>query len=542
MLRNRIHTAVAVVLTALGGAASLTAAEAPSADALRAHVRFLADDLLLGREAGTDSFLIAANYVQSQFRQIGLEPAGNDGYFQQVPFVRYRSSEESARLSLNGKAFKEIEDFVVSPHAAHTSTDVEAPVVFAGFGIDAPELGRRDYEGLDVDGKVVAILSGAPESFPTDQRAHYSSTSNKISEAAKRGAVGILTLRTRVTEKRSPWERVSAWRGYAGMRWIGPDGVPGGSYPTVRASATLNTPAATELFRGSGTTFDEVLDQADDGTVEGRPLKATVRIEAASTHERIESPNVLGKLTGSDPQLRDEYIIYTAHLDHVGVRKRGEDEDAIHNGAYDNAVGISILMETARAFAAGERPKRSIIFAAVTAEEKGLLGAEYFAANPTVPPGSIVANINLDMPLFLFPVADMIAYGADHSSLGAVAERAAAAEGFTLTPDPRPEEVIFVRSDHYPFVKAGIPALYLIPGRRSTDTSVDGDALVEEFLKKNYHRPSDEATLHFDWPSALRFTRANLAIGREVANQPNRPVWNEGDFFGDKFGPAAAQR
>lgn len=540
MSRKRIHRAVVFGLTVLAGAGTLAAAEAPSADALRAHVRFLADDLLQGREAGTDSFLLAARYVESQFRKIGLDPAGGDGYLQQVPFVRYRSVEDSAYLSVGGKAFAALEDFVVYPHAAHLSSDVEAPVVFAGFGIDAPELGRRDYEGLDVNGKIVAILSGAPASFPTDQRAHYSSSANKLAEAARHGAVGMLTIRTRETEERSPWERLRAWRGAPGMRWVGPDGVAGGSYPTLRATATLNTAPARAIFRRSGTTLEKVLDAAAKGTVKGRPLKTRVRIAGETTHERIESPNVLAVLRGSDPQLRDEYVVYTAHLDHVGVRKR-DTEDSIHNGAYDNAIGVSILLETARAFASGERPKRSIIFAALTAEEKGLLGAQYFAANPTVPRGSIVANINLDMPLFLFPVADMIAYGADHSSLGAIAQRAAEAEGFTLTPDPRPEEVIFVRSDHYPFVQAGIPALYLIPGSTSTDPAIDGSALVEEFLKKHYHRPSDQVDLNVDWPSALRFTRANLMIGREVANGAQRPVWNEGDFFGDKFGGTASR-
>lgn len=536
MLRSRsVITAVLVSLVVSG---SVRAAEAPSASAMRAHVNFLADDLLEGREAGTEGFRIAAAYVASQFEQMGLQPAGSRGYLQPVPFVRYKLVADSGRLSIGGQELVLLDDFLVSSSAVHKEASVEAPVVFAGYGIDAPRLGRNDWEGLDVKGKIVALLSGAPTSFPTDERAHYSSSLGKQLEAARRGAVGTLVIRTPVDEARTPWERAKGYQGHESMRWVDTDGVAYNGLPQLRGHATLNRKAAERLFEGSGTTLDQVFAEAEAGTVKGRPLKHTVSISAKSEHATVESENVVAMIPGSDPMLRNEYVVYSAHLDHVGVRPDAQG-DKIYNGMYDNAMGISIMLEVARAFAeSGQRPKRSIIFAAVTAEEKGLLGAEYFAVHPTVPKEGIVANINLDMPLFLFPVADLIAYGADHSSLGAVAERAARAENFELSKDPRPEEVIFVRSDHYSFVKQGVPALYLVPGSKSLDPTIAGGARLEDFGRKNYHRPSDETTLHVDWPSAVRFARVHVAVGREVANAAAKPSWNQGDFFGDLFAPA----
>ena len=264
------------------------------------------------------------------------------------------------------------------------------------------------------------------------------------------------------------------------------------------------------------------------------PLGFEVTLARKSTHEVITSPNVVGIARGSDPELADEYIVYSAHLDHNGIGAP-VDGDAIYNGAYDNAMGSALLIETARAFS--ESPaRRSILLIAVTAEERGLLGSDYFAHYPTVPTDAMVANVNLDMPLFLYPVADIIAFGSEHSSLEATVADAISAEGFTLTPDPMPEENLFRRSDQYSFVRRGVPAAYLKPGFTSTDPTIDGKAVQNAHRKQHYHQPSDDLSRPVDWDSAVRFARANARIGYAIAEEDARPTWNEGDFFGEKFG------
>jgi len=240
---------------------------------------------------------------------------------------------------------------------------------------------------------------------------------------------------------------------------------------------------------------------------------------------------------GTDPELASEYVVFSAHLDHTGIGEPVEGStDKINNGAYDNAMGIALMLEAARAIAAVP-PRRSVMFIGLTAEEKGLLGSDYFAHYPTVPSDSIVANVNLDMPLFLFPVAELVGFGAEHSSLQAPMAAAAEAEGFVLAPDPMPEENLFIRSDQYSFVKKGIPASYLDVSNRSSDPDIDGDAVVKDHRKNHYHRPSDDLSRPVDWDSAVRFARANARIGLAVANDDDRPTWNEGDFFGEMFAP-----
>ena len=227
--------------------------------------------------------------------------------------------------------------------------------------------------------------------------------------------------------------------------------------------------------------------------------------------------------------------MYTAHLDHVGVIPDDDGGDEIYNGMYDNAMGVALMLETARAFASAP-PRRSVMFIALTAEESGLLGSDFYVNNPTVPIDAIVTNINLDMPLFLYPLADLVAFGSQHSSLQAIAKTAAADEGFVFSPDPVPEERLFVRSDQYSFVQFGIPAMFLVPGFNSTDADIDSEALFRDHIKNHYHEPSDDMTRPVDWNSAVRFARAHTRIGYIVATTAERPTWNEGDFFGELFG------
>jgi Zn-dependent M28 family amino/carboxypeptidase len=319
------------------------------------------------------------------------------------------------------------------------------------------------------------------------------------------------------------------------MSWINLSGNLADYQEQIEGNSLFNVPTATELFAGSPITFEEALDAADAGRPMSTALGLQVTLSQQATHEEASSANVVGLLRGSDPVLAGEYIVYSAHLDHVGVGTPVNGDD-IYNGYYDNAMGVALMLEAARAFAAmSVRPARSILFVAVTGEERGLLGSDYFAHYPTVPTEALIANVNLDMPLFLYPLADIVAFGAEHSSLESLIAPAIATENFLLTPDPIPEEVIFIRSDQYSFVRQGVPAVYLVPGFTSQDPAIDGTAAFREHLATHYHRPSDDDARPVHWDSALRFARANVRIGLQISATAERPVWNEGDFFGTRF-------
>ena len=506
--------------------------------ALQAHLDFLASDELEGRETGEPGYDKAAAYVAEQFAAMGLEPAGNDGWFQQVPLVSYRTVEGSLAMTLH-RGGDDVpltyrEEFSVSGDPRRDETEVRAEVVYVGHGVHIPEADYSDYDGIDVAGKIVAAFRDAPASLESTMRAHYASSDLKREEAVRRGAVGYIGLRSRESESKYPWAKFKDRIGKrSSMTWISSDGEAASYSPELLVRARLSNGAAAKLFEGSPFSFDEVLDALEAGEAYSFALGTEVSMRQQSTHERIESPNVIGMIRGSDPELADEYIVYTAHLDHTGVLDKG-DEDGNYNGFYDNAMGVALMLEAARALAAVPL-SRSVLFVALTGEEKGLLGSEYFAEYPTVPQDAIVANINIDMPLFLYPIADVIAFGAQHSSLMGPAEAAAAAEGFTLAPDPMPEENFFIRSDQYSFVRKGIPALYLDTGTRSADPDVDAESIYNEHLQNHYHEPSDDASRPVDWDSAVRFARANARVGHQVATDAGRPRWNEGDFFGDRF-------
>ena len=338
-------------------------------------------------------------------------------------------------------------------------------------------------------------------------------------------------------EKVFPYEENLPYLDVPRMNWVDADGKPDGYWPQLQGGAFLNLDAAALLFEGAPIALAEVYAADSAGeAIPGFALPGTVTLSQQSSQQRITSPNVIAVLEGSDPQLKHEYLVYSAHLDHIGVIKDEDGGDEIYNGAMDNAAGIAIMLETARALQAEQdQLKRSVLFVAVTGEEKGLLGAGYYAQHPTVPLDSIVANINLDMPILVFPFADVIAFGADHSNLKTTVETAANQAGIALTPDPMPEQALFVRSDHYRFVQQGIPAVYLATGFTSKNPEEDGEELWQKFHKDHYHQASDQADLPFDYESAAIFTEININIGREISNQAERPAWNEGDFFGRTF-------
>lgn len=533
--------------------AAPTAGDADGARRIEADVRFLADDLLEGREAGTRGYDLAAHYVATQFRAIGLEPAGDAvsgagdaalsaatpaaGWYQTVPFVQGRRKAEGARFEIvaGGKrtalAFQA--DFLHVVHFTGGTFEVTAPAVFVGQAVHAPELGHDDFAGVDVRGKIAVLFPNAPSKFPNDQRAYYASGANKARELEARGAVGYVYLGDPKEEAKRPWEVGAAnWQRVA-MRLVAPDGAIVDDFPGLRARATLRAGQAAALFEGAPHTADEVFAMLEAGQLASFDLATTLTLAGAAELQRVESRNVVARLPGSDPTLANEHVAFTAHLDHVGVGAAVEG-DTVYNGAVDNALGVAILLEAARELVAAERPRRSIVFVALTAEEKGLLGAEWYARHPTVA-GPLIANVNMDMPILLQPQEDVVPTGVEHSTLESVLARAAAEIGVKISPDPMPEEVVFIRSDQYAFIKQGVPAVFLNGGVIAGPGASDPGKSLREFLAHRYHLPSDDVDQTIHYPTAARLARLNQRIGTLVANDAARPTWKPGDFFGEKF-------
>jgi len=543
-MRNLVTVGYIILLIASTAMAS-EASEQQLENRLRAHIEFLADDLMLGRQPGSDGYNIAANYVVSQYRQMGLLPAGDGGsYLQQVPLLRALLESGSAEIEFARGDKKTplvfVKDFYMGPSLVHTSSELEAGMVFVGYGIDAPELEYNDYAGIDVTGKVVVSFLGQPHDFPSEEGAHFSSTTQKLKAAVSHGAVGVLMIHTPRAGKRFAWERVGSRVGSPSMGWIDENDQVYGQFDQLQAAGMLRHTATESLFENAPLDLEALIERDENAEVlTSFNLDGTVKISQRSTHETISSPNVVALLPGSDPLLAQENVVYTAHLDHIGeLHSDGSEHgqrDMINNGAMDNASGVSVMLETARLFTEANAPRRSILFVAVTAEEKGLVGSEYFAINPTVPIESMVGVVNLDMPLLLYEFADVIAFGSEHSTLDDTVREAAGSYGIELSPDPFPEENIFVRSDHYRFVQQGVPSVYLVTGFTSLDGDMGTQQIFGDFLQEHYHKPSDDLNLPINYKAAATFTRVNAKIGEILANDPDRPTWHEGDFFGRTF-------
>ena len=509
--------------------------------AVRAHVTFLADDTLDGRGSGTKGYTIAANYVASQFMGMGATPMGDPAqgsFFQQVP-LREASLDGQPVLTVTGHGksirFDSTRQLLSGPNAAEPKQVVQAPLVFAGFGMDRPDLGLRDYDGLDVKGKIVVLLSGYPKGLNSELGAHLSA--DKARMAMQRGAIGILTIPTKADTARRPWERRVQMSGDPRSNWLQADGTPFLRAPGIRADATLNPDFAAQLFGTGKQSLASVLAEADKagGKPRGFALGMTAQLERNSTFRPYTSPNVVAMIPGSDPSVADEYVLMTAHLDHIGDHGKGEDK--INNGAMDNAAGIATMLEVAKALAKdGKRPRRPILFAAVTNEEGGLLGSEYLARNPVTGKGKVVAVVNFDMPILTYRFTDVVAFGAENSTLGPVVAKAASQAGIQLSPDPLPEEGLFTRSDHYRFVQQGIPSVFLMTGHAGP-----GKQAFNDFLEKHYHQPSDDLKLPFDWVAGAKFAEVNYTIVRAIANEAELPRWYADSFFGKEFAPGAVK-
>jgi Zn-dependent M28 family amino/carboxypeptidase len=503
---------------------------------VRAHVEFLADDLLEGREAGTRGFDLAARYVATELEIAGLKPGADDGtWFQKVP-LRKSSLVSSELLVASGDGAPQPlavpDEGIVSPSSANPDVNVTGPLAYVGYGISAPDMGHDDYAGLDVRGKIVLARFGAPAAFPSEVRAHYTSPVQKFKAAADHGAVGFIIMFSADDQKRIPWDLLKSRANEPGFTTLEPDGSPFVNEPRIAAVVAVSSAGATKLFAGAPVTAEEAASASAPKPI---PLATTVTIRAKATYSAASSENIVGRLAGTDPALSQTSVVLTAHLDHLGIGHE-VNGDKINNGAYDNATGSAILLEVAQALGRLKpRPKRSILIVFVTAEEKGLIGSDYFGRHPMKSAGKIVAAVNLDMPVFMAASSDIVAFGAENSTLDRIVRRAAAAEGFTLSPDPMPEQTIFVRSDQYSLVKHGVPAVYLMPGFTAKDPKVNGAEVFQTFLQKHYHKPSDDLTLPMDVEAAERFARANYRVIVAIANDPVAPTWKPGNFFGRTF-------
>lgn len=508
-------------------------------DAVRAHVTFLADDTLDGRGSGTKGYTIAANYVASQFMAIGAKPMGDPGknsYFQQVPLRESKLLDQPV-LTITGKGktirFDSKVSVLIGPSAVEAQQALEAPLVFAGYGLDRPDQGLRDYDKIDVKGKIVVVLSGFPKGMNSEIGAHLSSEKSRM--AMTRGAIGVISIPTLQDTKRRPWERRAQSAGEPRSNWVQADGSPFLRVPGIRADATLHPDAAKQLFGPGKQGLDAILAEADKigGRPRGFAMGMTAKLERRSEFRPYTSPNVVAMIPGSDPAVANEYVLITGHLDHIGVH--GDGDDKINNGAMDNAAGIATLIEVAKALAKdGKRPRRPILFAALTNEEGGLLGSDYMARNPVVGAGKVVAVVNLDMPILTYRFTDVIAFGAENSTLGPVVARATQLAGIATSPDPVPEEGLFTRSDHYRFVQQGIPSLFLVTGRAGP-----GQDASAAFLSTHYHQPSDDLNLTIDWIAGAKFAEVNYHIIRAIADEAEVPRWYGDSFFGNEFAPNA---
>ena len=503
----------------------------------RAHVKFLADDLLEGRGTGSRGGLLAAKYIAAQFEAAGLEPAAPDhSYFQQVQMVGNRtdpSSQLIIKTASGEERFSYGDQFVAGTDLGEPSINVISEIVFVGYGIQAPEYQWDDYKGLDVRGKVVMILVNDPPATATEPNlfggnalTYYGRWTYKYEEAARRGAAGVILIHTSESAGYG-WNVVrSSWGGEQfGF-------VPEANAPVLRMKAWVTDEVATRIVKAGGLDLAGLRLSAVNRTFQPVSLTSRVDMTLKVASRRLVAPNVAAVLRGSDPNLRNEFVVFSAHWDHLGINP-DQAGDNIHNGAVDNATGIAGLIGIGHAFSAlGARPKRSIIFLATAAEEQGLLGAEYYTRHPLVPIEKTIANINLDSMNVLGPTTDISPLGADRSTLGKVIATVAAESQMTISGDPRPERGSFYRSDHFPFAKVGVPAVSFNPGTKFVGHSEKwGEDQFREYNETRYHQPTDEFSPNWDLRGLVQQGRLAFLSGLRVANAAETPKWNDGDEF-----------
>jgi Zn-dependent M28 family amino/carboxypeptidase len=491
-------------------------------------IKYLASDKLQGRATGSTGYLKAAKYVAKKFAKEGLKPAGTDGFFQPVKFEVRGIDEARSSLSLvqDGKTvpLKLGDDAILRP-AGDPTAQIEATAVFVGYGMSVPEANYDDLTGLDLHGKIAVYLSGGPATIKDPLRAHEESLGERWKALRAAGAIGIAVI-PNASEQEVPWERIASNREQPSLELaeasLRKD-------QGLQIDFTINPFKADEFLAGSGHTMAEILAAAKaHQPLPHFPLAARIRAAIQVNSSVAESPNVAGVLEGSDPELAKQYVIVSAHLDHLGIGAP-VNGDRIYNGAMDNASGVAALIEIARNFRVNQtRPKRSVIFLAICGEEEGELGSWYFANHPTVPAQNIVADINMDMFLPLFPLQFLQVQGLDESTLGDDIRAVGQAEGVAVIEDEQPEANRFIRSDQYSFVQRGVPALAFKFGFRKDSPE---EKTYNDWVHTRYHAPSDDTHQPVDKDAAGRMCRLLYLLADRVADDSGRPTWEPASFF-----------
>jgi hypothetical protein len=491
-------------------------------------VTVLADDKFEGRDTGSSGERAAQAYIVQQLKALGVEPAGTDGYFQPVKLKTLEIEEAKSSLALvrDGK-----ERPLTLGSQAFFSTryalapQIQAPLVFVGYGLNVPETGYNDLAGLDLKGKVAVILTGSPADVPSALSAHYQSRAERWKLLKAAGAVGLIAIPNPAAMD-IPWSRMSLNRIHPSMDLQGSefDETAG-----VKLAATFNPAYADLLLEGTGHTFAELAALAKDRAPLPRfPLLVSISATAHTVARDVQSTNIVARIQGTDHELKSEYVVLSAHIDHVGIGAP-INGDRIYNGAMDNGSGSALLLDVARSLKTTHTPhKRSVLFVWVTGEEKGLLGSKFFAAHPTVTATSMIADINTDMFLPIVPLKVLTVYGLAESDLGDRIVQVADHLGLRVQPDPAPLRNVFIRSDQYNFVRQGIPSVMIAIGATAGSPE---ETVMKNWSTERYHAPSDDAQQPVDLAAAATYEEFIRALTLQVADDPKRPAWNQDSFF-----------
>jgi len=493
------------------------------------EVKVLAADNMEGRETGSPGERKAQEYAVKVLKDAALEPAGTKGYYQPVKFTSRRILPRQSSMELvRGSAVEPLtvgSDAYFSTNLDLTSQTIEAPLVFVGYGLQIPEQNYDDFAGLDLKGKIAVYFSGSPADVPSALSAHYQSTRERWQAIRKTGAIGLIRL-LNPGSMDVPWSRIAANTDRPQMTLADPefDETPG-----EKISITFNPAKAPALFAASGHSYNDIVKAGEKRESLPRfPLQLSLRAHAAVDKRQVESSNIVAKLPGSDPVLNKQYVVISAHIDHLGVGAP-INGDKIYNGAMDNASGSALVLDLARSLKKSQQKlRRSVLFLLVTGEEKGLLGSKYFAARPTVDAKSIVADINADMFLPIVPLKTITVYGLDESDLGDDIRRVAEAHGVAVQPDPEPLRNAFIRSDQYSFIRHGVPALAIDVGHAKDSPE---QKIFKQWLTQRYHAPSDDINQPVNLTTAAQMEEIYRDLLITVANADARPQWKSSSFF-----------
>lgn len=494
-----------------------------------AHVKYLADDSLEGRDTGSEGLRKAQEYAVEQFQKAGLQPAGTNGFYQPVPFTQFEVDEAKSSLALvgDGKTTKLsfADDAFISARFTRVSKQLTTPLVFVGYGLKIPEKNLDELADMDVKGKIVVYIAGSPSDIPTALASHYQTIVERWKSLRTAGAIGLVSIANPASMD-IPWARISLNRNHPTMdladaEFNETDG--------LQIGVVFNPASAEAVFAGSGHTFAEIAALAKDRKpLPHFPLSVSLEAQAEILSKKVESANLVAKLAGADPTLRNEYVVLTAHIDHIGIGAP-VNGDRIYNGAMDDGSGTALVLDMAAELKAHpEKLSRSILFVLVTGEEKGLLGSKYFAARPTVPIQSIVADINVDMFLPIVPLKSLTIQGLEESDLGTRAAAVAQSVGVKPQADPEPLRNIFIRSDQYSFVKKGVPAVMMDVG---FEPGTPEQKIFKDWLTYRYHAPSDDINQPVDLHAAALYEEIVRRLLIDTANTPARPQWKADSFF-----------